>query len=292
MSVDYVERLAHFVPFGVRLLDVATGRPVSEDVTVRIVPPPPAAATTAFRTPSGVFAAHGLRSLRAFELRDVGPDGLPVPADDAPMPFRVEVRDLSGSFHSFAVDRALLPSDGLLVPACGSPPDSPPGSPPDAAHDALPLYSLPGRAVPPGMAVVRAQLRNAADRSPAAFAALEVVPSHGAAPVRGIADERGEVAVLFPYPQPPSLAGSPPAGTRRPLSSTRWTVGVRAFVPRVASPPEAGELPELCSLLDQSPTTLTTTESPPRELGEATVEYGRELVLRSSPGDAALLVGA
>jgi hypothetical protein len=288
VSVQYVERIAHFAPVGVRLVDTVTGRPVSEDVSVLVVPPPPAPATTAFRTPSGVFAAHGLRSLRAWELRDVGPDGLPLPAADPALPFRVEVRDGSGRFHSFAVDRVLLPSGGLLAPACGSPP----GSPPDAAAPALPLFSLPSRPIPPGMAVVRARLQHHGERSPAAYAALEVVPAPGAAPVRGIADERGEVAVLFGYPEPPGLAGSPPAGTKRPLAATSWPVTVRAFLPRAASPPEAGELPELCSLLDQSPTTLTTTESPPRELGEATLEYGRELVLRSSPGDAALLVGA
>jgi hypothetical protein len=215
---------------------------------------------------------------------------VPVPA--APLPFRVEVRDGSGRYHSFGVDEVLLPSEGLLAPECAGPPASPPGSPPAPAPASLPLFSLPGRPVPAGMAVVRARLEHRADRRPAAHAALEVTPSPGAAPVRGIADERGEVAVLFAYPPPPGLAGSPPAGTKRPLSSTRWPVTVRALLPRAGSPPEAGELPELCRLLDQSPTSLTTTESPPRELGEETVEYGRELVLRSSPGDAALLVGA
>ena len=88
----------------------------------------------------------------------------------------------------------------------------------------------------------------------------------------------------------PGLTGSSPTGTKRSLASATWTVALRAHLPRVSSPPDAGDLPNLCSFLDQTLATLVTTASPPAELGEATVQYGRELVLRSSPQDAALLV--
>jgi hypothetical protein len=285
LSVQVIERVAHVTPVGVRLADVVTGRSVSEDVSVRVVPPRPARPTAAVRTSSGAFAAHGLRGLRRWELRDVGPDGLLEEVDVEPIPFRIEVRDASQRFHSFAV-HAELPSDGLLSVRCGSPP----ASPPSEERRSLPLFSRPGRAVPAGTAVVRARLVYEADRAPAAYAALEVVPRAGAAPVRGIADERGEVAVLFPYPQPAGFVGSPPAGTKRPLASSTWTVTLHAFAPRAGSPPEEGELPDLCTFLDQSPATLLTTASPPTELAEATLEYGRELVLRSSPGHPELLV--
>jgi hypothetical protein len=285
VSVQYIERVAHVAPVGLRLVDTVTGRSVSEDVSVRIVPQPPGRPTTAIRTSSGVFGAHGLPGLRRFELRDVGPDGLPEEVDVEPLPFRIEVRDASERFHSFAAS-AELPSDGLLSVRCGSPP----GSPPSEEKRSLPLYSRPGRTVPPGTAVVRARLLYEADRAPAAYAALEVVPRAGAAPVRGIADERGEVAVMFPYPQPAGFVGSPPAGTKRPLASSTWTITVDAFAPRVGSPPEEGELPDLCTFLDQSPATLLTAASPPTELAEATLEYGRELVLRSSPEHPELLV--
>jgi hypothetical protein len=182
--------------------------------------------------------------------------------------------------------QAELPTDGLLSIPCGSPPLSPP----DEESRFLPLFSRPDRTVPPGTAVVRARLLHEADLTPAAYAALEVVPRPGAAPVRGIADERGEVAVLFSYPPPSGFTGSPPAGTKRPLASTTWTVTVDAFLPRAASPPQEGELPDLCTLLDQSPATLLTATSPPMGLTEATLEYGRELVLPSASDRHELLV--
>jgi hypothetical protein len=285
LSVHYLERVAHAVPVGLRLADVVTGRGVSEGISVRVVPPPPDRPTTAFRTSSGGFAAHGLYGLREWELRDVGRDALLEEPDVSPRRFRIEIRDTTGRFHSFAMD-ADLPSDGLLYGRCGSPP----ASPPEEVTRFLPLFSRPDRPVPPATAVVRARLVYESDRTPAAYAALEVVPRAGAAPVRGIADERGEVAVMFPFPRPVGLAGSPPAGTKVPLARSTWKVAVEVLAPRLASPPQEGELPDLCTLLDQSTATLLTAASPPAELAEATLEYGRELVLRSSPRDPELLV--
>jgi hypothetical protein len=284
VSTQYVERFAHVAPLGVRLVDVFSGRTVVDGVSVRVIPPPPARTSTAFRTPSGVFAANDLPGLRRWELREVGTDGLQEEVEIEPIPYRLEVRDGPGHFHPFSVD-ADLPADGLLAALCGSPPSSPPA---DEARS-LPLFSTPGRPVPPGTAVVRATLVYEADRTPASFAALEVVPRPGSAPVRGIADERGEVIVMFHYPPPAGLVGSPPGTTRQPLTRTTWTVGLQVFAPQIASPPE-NELPDLCTFLDQTPATLLTTTSPPAELGEATLEYGRELVLRSSPDDPELLL--
>jgi hypothetical protein len=285
MTREVLEAVAHLAPVGIRLRDAVTGDIVSDGVTVRIFPPAPARATETFRTASGIFGARGLPGLRRWEVRDAGPDGVPAEVLVAPLRVRIEVRDRSGFYHSFAVG-ADLPSDGILDNPCGVP-----ASPPEfesARH--LPMFSRPGRRVPAGLAVVRARLLHEADLRPAAFAALDVIPRPGADPVRGIADERGEVVVMFPYPPPQGLSGSPPDGTKRPLASATWTVALRAHLPRVSSPPEGGDLPNLCSFLDQSPATLVTTTSPPAMLGEATVQYGRELVLRSSPLDAALLV--
>lgn len=285
MSVQYVERLAHAVPIGVRLRDSVTGLPVADGLSVRFIPIGERRELSAFRTPSGVFAAHALPGLHAWEERDVGPDGVPVEVLLPPRPYRIEVRDSTGRFHSFALETE-LPGGGLVASPCGSPPASPPA---EQARD-LPLFSVPSRTAPAGHAVVRAQLLREDDRKPAAYAALEVVPKPGADPVRGIADERGQVVVIFPYPQPTGLVGSPPAGARRPLSKASWTVTLQVYAPQPASPPQERELPDLCTFLDQSPATLVTTASLPTELGAATLEYGRELVLRSSPDDAALLV--
>jgi len=285
VSVVYVERLAHLSAVGLRLRDEATGRTVSEDVSVDVIPPSPGRTTSAVRTPSGMWVAPRVHGLRTWELRDVGPDGLPVDVTMDPIAARVEVRDRSGRFHDFGVD-VDLPSEGLLANPCGSPP----ASPPDPEDRYLPLFSLPSRSVPPGFAAVRARLLHEGDRAPAAYSALEVVPRPGAPAVRGIADERGEVLVLFTYPPPLGLVGSPPAGTKRPLAQAAWTLSLQVFAPGSMSASASGTLPDLCTFLDQSPATLVTTASPPAEISEATIQYGHELVLRSSPADSALLV--
>jgi hypothetical protein len=285
MSVQYVERLAHVVPIGIRLRDSVTGLQITDGLSVRFILVGEQRWRSAFRTSSGVFAVHGLPGLRTWEEREVGPDGAPADVLLPPRLYRIEVRDSTGRFHSFAFE-ADLPNGGLAASPCGSPPASPPA---EKERD-LPLFSVPSRTAPAGHAVVRAQLVRDDDLQPAAYAALEVIPKPGAEPVRGIADERGQVVVIFPYPLPTGVVGSPPAGAKKPLSKASWTVTLQAYVPQPASPPQQPALPDLCTFLDQSPATLVTTASPSTELGAATLEYGRELVLRSSPDDAALLV--
>jgi hypothetical protein len=213
----------------------------------------------------------------------VNATGVEEPVIVSPVLVRVEVRD---ELHRYlpCLVKVILPVDGLIAPDLGSPRSSPPSS---GGELAIPLYSAPSRTVPAGLAVVRATLVRAADRQPAAYAALEVSPDPAAAPVRGIADERGEIAILFDYPTLPRQLGSPPATTKRSLADTTWTVRLRAYLPRQAP----GSLPEVDRLLDQRPADLTTTTSPTAAVTQAEVSYGRECVLRSSPAHSELAVG-
>jgi hypothetical protein len=124
-----------------------------------------------------------------------------------------------------------------------------------------PLLPAPARPVPPGFAAVRAQLRDAVLDEPAAGAVLEVAPPDMPA-ARGAADARGAVLVIFPYPEPLGEPGSPPStSTLRPLGTETWPVRVRA--------------------LYRGPARLLASTSPPTELTEATLAYGRELILRT-----------
>ena len=285
MTIDLLERVAHHTVFGMRLRDVVTGRPVVDHIVIRVIPPF-GQRRYAVRSPSGVFSVRALPSLPEWEMRDVAADGTEVvPTDVAPVPLRVEVRDVSGSFHSFFVETD-VPFAGLLSAPCGSPPTSPPE---DAA---IPLFSLPSRPVPAATAVVRARLAHATDGTPAAFACLEVTVSTGGESYRGVADHRGDVVVMFPYPRLPGLAGSPPTGSKRTLSSTTWPITIQAYLSNVGRVSEPNDLPDLCSFVDHVPATLSMASSPPGPLHEATLEYGRELVLRSSGDDPVLLLGA
>jgi hypothetical protein len=273
VTADVIERTSHVTPFGVRLVDAQTGRTEADDIEVRLISDRRERPITAYRTPSGIFAAHRLPGIRAWELPDVDDDGNTVQPVVPQSEYRVEVRDRSGRFFSFAVDAVLLPFRGLLV-IYG---DSPPGSPPSRSRG-LPLFSRPGRPAPAGTAVVRARLLRDTGE-PAAHAALDLVPERGLPPVRGIADERGEVVVMFPYPKPPGFTGSPPVGSRRPLRQTQWKISYQVLTPLLGSPPDDDGLPQLSTFLDQAPATFTALGSPPTALGEHTVVYGRETSL-------------
>ena len=102
---------------GCGCVDAATGAPVSHDVTVTLFPPRlRASRSSPCRTPSGVFAAHGLPVARAWELRDVGPDGEPVDVVADPAVARVEVVDSSGRFFSFAIGGRGAPDGRAPLP--------------------------------------------------------------------------------------------------------------------------------------------------------------------------------
>jgi YD repeat-containing protein len=275
-----IERTAHVTPFGVRLVDQLTGRTEAEGIDVTLSRDPRERPIAAFRTASGIFAAHWLPGFRAWELADVDDEGSTVQPVVTQRAYRLEVVDRSGRFFSFAVDGVLLPARGLLTLDLGSPPGSPP-----AVVPGLPLFSRPGRLPPASMAVVRAHLERDTGK-PAKHAALEVVPAPGLPAVRGIADERGEVAVMFPYPKPPGFAGSPLQGSRRPLRETSWHIAYEVLMPLPGSPPDDDELPQLSTFLDQAPAPYTAQGSPPPTPGEDTVAYGRETSLPN------LVVGA
>jgi len=178
-----------------------------------------------------------------------------------------------------------VPLRGLLDEDCGLP-----GSPPDEPLGGVPLFSAPSRIAPAGVAAVRADLWDAAADAPAAWAVLEVSAS-GEPTYRGVADALGRVVVLLPYPEPPWHGSSPPPGSRS-LSDQTWDLDVAArYAPALASPPfpdpASAEPPDLCAVLTQPAGTLLDGDSPGSVLAPQTLEFGRELVLRT--GDLPVL---
>jgi hypothetical protein len=255
------ERLTYVAPLGVRFLDPATSRPVADGLVVR------AAGRPAFANRAGVFVLTGVPGLGVAE-RGAGDD-----AYWAEPPARttvtVDVDDPRGRFLPFSFD-ADLPARGAFELACGSPP---------GVDGPIVLFSSAARPVPAGCAVVRADLWDAHAGAPAAWAVLEV-RAPGLAPARGLADARGGVAVVFPYPEPSGLDGSPPSLERRALSAQSWPVRLRVFAAPQADP--VPPRPDLCTVLTQPEATLLAGASPATPLTDATLDYGRELVLRTS----------
>jgi hypothetical protein len=259
MSAQVLDTVTLVTPLGLRFRDAATGRLVTGGLDVRH------GDRAAVVTPSGVWSLSHLPGLHELET-GAGDDAYW--AAVTPRAFDIDVADPQGRYLPLRL-QAQAPFRGLFQPVCGSPPLAD-----------VPLFAAPSQPPPPGFGIVRAQLREPSG-APAAWAILEVRPD-GAAAARGMADERGAVAVPLPYPEPSATAGSPPRGSQRSLAADRWTLHVDCRYDR-ACPPERP--PDLCDALDQAPATL--------DLQGVTLElaYGRDLVLRT-PGHSEVLVTA
>jgi hypothetical protein len=270
-----VERTRIFTPFGIRFWDPAMNAQVKHDLTVNAYPEhKPYQLTSAVRTVSGIYAFHGLPGMRALEYPTVpGNSASPSPSSR----FIVQVFDKQGCFLpvSFSADlpvHGIFPTDALN----GSSSVKPPG---------FYLFSAPTRAAKANLALVRADLEERIDagrKAPAAFAVLEV-RGPGNLLQYGLADERGCVALLFPYPPFAVAMGSspPPIDIRQ-----RWGLNVTVrYQPSVLSFSEESRLPDLRSVFNQGPGMIWSSDplSPDQPVGQITAElvYREELVLRS-----------
>ncbi len=284
-----VERFSIVTPLGIRFWDPAFDVAVDDGLSVVAYPfgasyPP----TAGVRTPSGVYAFRALPGLHDVEY----PAGDPASPGSLPATrrFQIVVADAQSRFLpvSFAVDapfRGIFPTD--LTQQSGT---APPG---------FYLFSAPTRPTSPLVGVVRAQLSEGLDAvndRPAAYAVMEIDTPDGDTWL-GIADTRGIVALLFPYPtftgaESGSLPPSVPSGT---AAQQTWPVTVRVrYQPSALTFPVGTTLPELRSVLAQAPGAIWTERAVPP--GEAlasmpqTLAYGQELNLAST-GEAVLLVG-
>lgn len=256
-DVRILERVSRNAPLGVRFWDPVDATAAVHGLVVEVfLSGSPRARTRALPSRSGVYVAHRLPASappsaspapgesfpRDFEFRDAEPDEL-WPA--AARPYRVEVRDPQGRFLPVAFD-ADLPARGLFTWQAGwtSPPQAmllpgEAGSPPQLLLERVPLFSAPARAVPDPLAVVRAQLRESGTRREAAGRLLGV-SIDGLPRGVGLADERGRVAVIFPYPEPPRMSlGSPPEAR----NDFTWEVELTVFAPPRTSPPRPPSAP-------------------------------------------------
>jgi hypothetical protein len=258
-------------PLGMRFRDTVTGATVSDGLRVEAWPSTGyERRTAAVQNRSGVFAFHGLPGMRAVE-NGAGDDAFWASPPDI-REFVVEALDAARRFLPVRF-LAAAPTRGLFQPACAAP-DSPPG---DAAW--VPLFSAPWRPPPPGMAVLRAELFDAVYGVPAAWALVEA--ETGAPPLRyrGMADDRGRVALFFPYPEPEGFhIGSPVPSNGAAVGDYEWPVRVSVFYRPYLRPPE---IPDLCDVLDQPPAGVSAAAADTAPFHEARLRFGRELLLQT-----------
>jgi hypothetical protein len=271
-----LERVSRVTPFGIRFVDEATGADVADPLVVQVYQVnQPERRVDAQPNRRGTFFVPRLPGPRdpAF---DFGDGGLATWETARRRGFVVEVRDRTRQFQPFVIDQ-LLPAEGLAWPAC-----LPVGSPPS---ERIPLFSTPNRQVPPGMAVIRSELRARVTMPdgrrvniPAAWAVLAASIA-GQPPVRGIADREGRVAIVAPYPEPVATGArpsSPPFASGTGLWDQEWAVQLEAFYqPQLQAP----VVPELCRTLAQSSTPLWADGDATRPVSGLALQYGRDLIV-------------
>lgn len=289
-NVQILESLTIVAPLGLRFRDEATGNFVGDGLNVSLYEPgKPASRVQALANRSGIYVVHHAPGLRSFENGKGDADFW----NNAPAPksFVVAVTDIEHRFQPFQFT-AGLPTRGFfnwvdpISPIASSPPD---------AVGSIPLFSSPVRTVPGGMAVLRADLWDTAGDIPAAWAILEAYTNNRLA-ARGIADDQGRIALIFPHPAPLPFAisspppSSPPAATGPPLTAQVWPITLRALYEPMGQLPELpGEfgpepqLPDLNVMLSQREAVLWADTELSEPLGEVRLSYGRELILKSRP---------
>jgi hypothetical protein len=152
-----------------------------------------------------------------------------------------------------------------------------PGTPAELAA-AIPLFSAPPRALPVHVAVVRADLYDAVNQIPAAWAVVDINANGGETAARGIADDRGQLLVALPYPTPRNFGiTSPPQAGGVKLQDQTWPVTVAvSYLPGMTS-----TIQDLQQLLAQPPAAVWADAALTEPFVGATLAFGQELILRS-----------
>jgi hypothetical protein len=274
------ERVAITCPLGIRLIDIATRRVASDDLLVEAYPPQNVfKRVTGVPNRSGVWGFHRLAGLQHFEYSP--DDEKRWTPETQKRRFAIEVSDGQGRFlpcRIFTdVPQRVLTLEGELV------------SPPLPSLWSIPLYSSPARPVPGGLAVVRAEIYEAEGGKPAAWALVEISTNvlDRTVTAQGVTDDKGRLALIFPYPEPANVnLGSPIGGAPQLLSDQSWTLTFRAWHTFDPEPGNFIDLDRLLSQTVQPPDNLWDEGSPLIPFTAADLVFGRELVVPvRPPGD-------
>lgn len=290
-AIPVLEHVTRTAPLGVRFWDIAAPGPIAEGLAVSAWSQArPDRVRALSPSASGVHLLHNAPQLSAVAWGN-GTDAFWASLGPR-KPFTVAVDDPAGRFLPARLP-AQLPHRGFFTPACLESPPGPLGAIVEAATPAgfTPLFSAPSRPGGGGRAVIRAALRRAADERPASWAVVTAEAQGHRAGV-GVADGRGELTMLFPFPElerRPFVASpvAAPGGTGAPATLSA-TVTLRVFHRDDLA--EAGEaVPQFCTLMDQPERSLLGVRAPPVPLGDVQLSLGQDSWLTTANAQALYL---
>lgn len=176
--------------------------------------------------------------------------------------FRLEVEDRLGRYLPVQLE-VEAPSDGLVTWSWGSKKER---------RALVPMAHQPSGPPMEGYASIYAELWDLKARRPASWSLLSARAGTGASAVTswGLADQRGRVRVLLPWPEHALSAG-------RPLAEATWSISLR-----VRHPPQVPDLrpPTLDAIEGQPLARLWRDPEAKVAMGSATLRFATELILR------------
>jgi len=280
-GVATLDRFSRIAPLGLRLRDVATAQIAAGQFEVSAAPPGGTAQILA-RNGRAVWIAFRLPGLRDADLDPASVGSVPVRS------YALSVDDPLGDFLPLRLDislphRGLYDWDGWsalparpLAPLC----DEVGGDP---CPGALPLFSAPARAAPPGHAAIRGQLRRLDDDAPAAWT-LIAAELDGTAQGLGLADDEGRFAVFMPWPEWPranlSMLSPPDASPPASAPAPSWTLQLVAYS-ALLPPFPVPSLPEIMGQLTMPRDLFASTQSPSEPLAPQLLQFGHPLTVRT-----------
>jgi hypothetical protein len=187
--------------------------------------------------------------------------------------FVVEAQDLQRHFLPLVLELD-LPFRGIFPKAAAA---SPPMSNPEGCY----LFSAPTRPVMPGWAAIRATLIDAHTQEPVAHAVLEIQIDEQR--WYGIANDQGNVVILFPYPSFSAFQS-----LSSPLSPVQqaWTLQIQVrYDPNALVRVPGSSTPTLRSIFDQAPGRLWQTRlGPSEDLRTDLLIHDEQLIIKTGGG--------
>jgi hypothetical protein len=266
-----MERLIIRTPLGIRFWDHGANEAVRDYLNVTAWPKEGGSSSRqAIRNPSGIYSFHGLPGLRDWEY----PCGDEKSGDASFVgkKFIIKIEDPKNQFIPVAaIVEAPQPNDRIPNDMLCSPPECDKG---------FRLFSAPTRAAKFHLAAVRAYLWDAHRGTEAAHGMLKI--GIGTATWTGIADEKGKVAVMFPYPMELRALDISPPSSRIPLHEQSWNISVRVFYGGAdMTPLPIAELPNLANIMAQTQASIYKTMTTSFDQLHETLTLGQQLVLRT-----------
>jgi hypothetical protein len=262
---------------GIRFWDPAMDTQVSRGLVVTASPESDSGlVNVAFQTASGIYSFRGLPGLQSVEMPEQAAEPLTGASPPQPKRYIIQVEDRFERFLPVAFNVELpLPYKGVYSV-------TPRSSPVESSLPKYYLFSSPSRPAAPGLAAVRASILERYTGNPAAYAVLEV-QSQGEGKWYGIADSRGCISVLFPYPRVITRLGHSPPLLQVPLQEQKWDLSARIrYAPPALIYARGSRRPDLRSIINQGPALIWPAHSGPGvEVISSTLTYGQELVLRT-----------